>query len=79
MEDPLISIVIVTWNRKEDVLETIRSIYDQAYQNVEIVVTDNASTDGTVEAVAEAYPEVKLVPLTAVTHIHTPEAEGELE
>jgi GT2 family glycosyltransferase len=63
MENSLISIVIVTWNRKEDVLETIRSIRDQAYQNVEIVVADNASTDGTAEAVAKAYPEVNLVAL----------------
>lgn len=63
MDPPLVSVVIITWNRKEDVLETIQSVYDQAYQNFEIVVVDNASTDGTVEALRQAYPAVRLVAL----------------
>jgi GT2 family glycosyltransferase len=61
MEDPLVSILIVTWNRKEDILETIQLIYDQVYQNFEIIVVDNGSTDGTVEALRDTYPEVKLI------------------
>jgi GT2 family glycosyltransferase len=63
METPLVSVLIVTWNRKEDVLETIRSVYDQDYRNFEIVVVDNGSKDGTVEAMHQAYPRVKLVAL----------------
>jgi len=63
MEMPLISVVVVTWNRKEDILETVKSIYDQAYSNVEIVIVDNGSTDGTVEALRQAYPKVRLVEL----------------
>ena len=58
---PLVSIVIVTWNRRDDLLETIQSIYDQPYQPFEIVVADNGSTDGTVEAVRQRYPAVKWV------------------
>ena len=63
MENPLISVVVVTWNRKEDVLETVQSIRTQAYQNVEIIVADNGSSDGTAEALAKIYPEVRLVRL----------------
>ena len=63
MKLPLVSVLIVTWNRKDDVLETIRSIYDQDYRSFEIVVVDNGSKDGTVEAVRQAYPEVRLVAL----------------
>ena len=60
---PLVSVLIVTWNRKDDVLETIRSIYDQDYRSFEIVMVDNGSKDGTVEAIRHAYPEVRLVAL----------------
>jgi len=63
MDRPLVSIVIVTWNRKEEVLETVQSIYDQAYQNYEIIVVDNGSTDGTVETLRQAYPAVRLIVL----------------
>jgi hypothetical protein len=64
MELPLISVIIVTWNRKKDILDTVQSIYDQAYQNVEIIVVDNGSIDGTPEAVRQTYPQVRLVALS---------------
>ena len=63
MNSLLVSVLIITWNRKEDILETIRSIYEQAYRNFEIVVVDNGSIDGTVEAIRQAFPEVRLVAL----------------
>ncbi len=63
MSLPLVSFVIVTWNRKDDIIETLRSIQAQHYQNYEIVVVDNDSTDGTVEALAELHPEVKAIAL----------------
>lgn len=63
MDAPLVSILIITWNRKKDILETIRSIYEQDYINYEIIVVDNGSTDGTVEALAASFPDVKLVVL----------------
>ena len=61
--EPLVSVVIVTWNRKDDILATLQSLYDQAYQNFEIIVVDNASTDGTVDAIQQTYPEVRVVAL----------------
>lgn len=63
MRFPLMSVLIVTWNRKEDVLETIRSVYEQRYENFEIIVVDNGSVDCTVEALHQAYPAVKIVEL----------------
>jgi GT2 family glycosyltransferase len=60
---PLVSIVIITWDRKEDVLETVQDIYAQPYHDFEIIVVDNASTDGTIDALRHTYPEVRIVAL----------------
>ncbi len=63
MGNPKVSVVIVTWNRKKEVLETIQSIYDQGYPDFEIIVVDNGSQDGTCAAIRQAYPNVRLVEL----------------
>jgi GT2 family glycosyltransferase len=60
---PLVTILIITWNRKKDILETVQSIYEQEYQNFEIIVIDNGSNDGTVDALCHAYPDVRIVSL----------------
>ena len=63
IEDPLVSIVIITWNRRTEVLETINSILRQKYARYEIILVDNGSVDNTVEAVLQSYPQVNVIPL----------------
>lgn len=63
LDTPIVSIVIITWNRKRDILDTIQAVYNQAFKEFEIIMVDNGSKDGTIEAVAQTYPEVKLVAL----------------
>ncbi len=63
MKNPEVTVLIVTWNRKDDILETIRAVNEQAYRDFEIVVVDNGSTDDTVKALRQAYPEIKIVEL----------------
>lgn len=46
---PLVSAVIITHNRKDLVLKAIESAQKQTYQNMEIIVVDDASSDGTHE------------------------------
>lgn len=58
-----VSVVIVTRNRKKDLLECIRSYTNSTYKNLEIIVMDNGSTDGSVRAVRQKYPKVTLVDL----------------
>lgn len=48
-ENPLVSIIVVTYNSSEFVLETLESAKAQTYQNIELIVTDDCSTDSTVE------------------------------
>jgi GT2 family glycosyltransferase len=57
-----VSVVIVVWNAKKYVLECLASLREHCGEACpEIIVVDNASTDGTPELVAELYPEVKLI------------------
>lgn len=52
MEDyGLVSIITPTWNCASYICETIRSVQKQTYQNFEILVQDDCSTDGTYELV----------------------------
>lgn len=51
--NPLVSILIPVYNRKNLVGETIESAINQTYKNIEIVIVDNCSTDGTWELLQE--------------------------
>jgi glycosyltransferase involved in cell wall biosynthesis len=48
-QQPLISIIVITYNSAKYVLETLESIKAQTYQNIELIVTDDCSTDNTIE------------------------------
>lgn len=48
--NPLVTVLIPVYNRPS-VVNTINSIINQTYKNIEILVIDNASTDNTVECV----------------------------
>jgi GT2 family glycosyltransferase len=60
MNEPLVSIAIVSYNRKDDIIKAIDSCYRQTYKNIEIIFFDNASTDGTSEVIAKKFPEIKI-------------------
>lgn len=47
--DPLVSIVIPTKNGMPYIVECIESLVDSSYQNLEILISDDQSTDGTLE------------------------------
>ena len=48
---PLISVCIPAYNAVATIERTIRSVHDQGFDDLEIIVSDNASTDGTAELV----------------------------
>ena len=46
---PLVSVPVITYNSSKFVLETLESIKAQTYQNIELIISDDCSTDNTVE------------------------------
>jgi glycosyltransferase involved in cell wall biosynthesis len=53
---PLISIAMATYNGEKYLEEQLDSIYAQTYKNIEVIVTDDCSTDGTIE-ILEQYAQ----------------------
>ncbi len=49
MQEKLISVVIPTYNRREKLSACLESVLAQTYTNIEIIVVDDASQDGTEE------------------------------
>jgi GT2 family glycosyltransferase len=60
-QNPLVSIVIPAWNGIEYIEDCLNSLLSQDYPDFEIIVVDNASSDGTPEWVAERFPTVTLI------------------
>jgi GT2 family glycosyltransferase len=57
----VVAVVVLTWNGREDTLACLASLERLPDKPEHVVVVDNASTDGTAEAVSERFPEVELV------------------
>ena len=62
--DPLVTVVIPTWNRKALVREAVDSVRGQTYRHWELIVVDDGSRDGTGEALsALAEPRLRILTL----------------
>mgnify|MGYP006111699047 FL=1 len=56
----LVSIIIVSLNRKKELLKCIKSISEQSYKDFEILLIDNNSNDGSCEIIKSTFPDTKI-------------------
>jgi N-acetylglucosaminyl-diphospho-decaprenol L-rhamnosyltransferase len=63
MRAPLdrVSVAVLSYNRCEELHTTLSTICRREFQWHEIIVADNGSTDGTVEAMSRAFPSVRFL------------------
>lgn len=61
--EPLVFVLLVNWNGKNDTLDCLSTLSTISYRNFKTVVVDNGSTDGSAEAFRRAYPEVAVLEL----------------
>lgn len=61
--EPLVVTVLLNTNRRDDTLACLASLMAGTYSRNRILLLDNASTDGSVKAVAREFPAVEILPL----------------
>ncbi len=59
--NPLVTVNILSYNRKNELRNTLLKVYEQEYKNIEVIVVNNASTDGSSEMVEIDFPNVILI------------------
>ena len=63
MSSPRISVIIVNYNGKELLQKCLESLFKIDYNNFEVILVDNNSTDGSVEFVTKSYPNIIVIKL----------------
>jgi len=58
-----ISVIILTYNRIIDTLALLESLDKQRFEDYEIILVDNNSSDGTIQKVNKSYPKTKCIEL----------------
>ena len=56
-----ISIITVVWNNAKTIKDAINSVLNQSYKDIEYIVIDGASTDGTIEIVQSYGDKIKFI------------------
>lgn len=60
-DSPLVYIIVLTWKGKDDTIECLKSLQQLSYPNARILLVDNASTDGTIEAVRNIFSGIEII------------------
>ncbi len=60
-ELPTVSVVIVSYNVRRHLLATLRALLASQGPTLEVIVVDNASSDGSAEAVVKEFPQVRMI------------------
>ena len=57
------AVIVLSYNGLADTLECLKSLQAQSVDGVEVIVVDNASSDGSPEAIKTAFPHLRLIAL----------------
>ena len=58
---PMISVIVVSYNTRDLLLDCLRTLYACTEAEIEVIVVDNASRDGSPDAVEREFPDVRVL------------------
>ena len=61
LEKPLISIIILNYNAGELLINCVNSVFNSKYENYEVIVVDNISSDNSHKECKEKFKKIKLI------------------
>lgn len=61
MPSPVVVAVVLNYNGADDTRECVRSLRASGYENLELVIVDNASSDGSADILATTIPDIPLI------------------
>ena len=76
-DTPLVSIVVPVYNAEKYIKQTIQSILDQTYSNIEIIIVDDGSTDLTRKLAEEISENNSIVKVISKINNGCPSARNE--
>lgn len=62
-QKPLVSVLMPCYNHEKYVAQSIESILNQTYANIELIVADNGSTDGSYEVIQQYQDKIRILHL----------------
>ena len=63
ISQPLVSLIVPSYNGGKDVLECLHSIFDLDFKDFEVILVDNGSTDDSARVAGKSFPEIKVIHL----------------
>jgi glycosyltransferase involved in cell wall biosynthesis len=64
MQKPLVTIICLSYNHEQFVVESLNSVLNQSYKNIELIIADDCSTDSsekTIKNWLENYPDIQFI------------------
>ena len=61
MTFPLVYVVVLNWNSRDDAIECVGSLMNLDYPKYELLVVDNDSSDGSVESLKASFPDLEII------------------
>ena len=68
-----VSVCLTTYNRKNNILYAIENILNQTYKNIQLIIVDDCSTDGSQKIISEKIKEIDQI---EVLYIRNPVNKG---
>ncbi|UCD98417.1 MAG: glycosyltransferase family 2 protein [Chloroflexota bacterium] len=62
---PKVIVIIVNWQRPDDTIECLNSVFSSDYENFEVVLVDNGSQDDSVNRIHQAFPDINILEIPA--------------